>query len=134
MFLFHWFHRQCHYYNITPVVSFCLFGVIYVCWKHLYLCVYVCVYYIYYIIIYILLYYIINIYILLYYICVCICNIATSFLSLFYVVFESTLLNYAKPLSKLDLPTLRKGSREERTCVYMYIYAQFIKLSKLMIH
>ena len=32
-----------------------------------------------------------------------------------YVVFESTLLNFTQTLTKLDLPTLRKGSIEERT-------------------
>ena len=35
--------------------------------------------------------------------------------SLKYVVFESTLLNFTQTLTKLDLPTLRKGSIEERT-------------------
>ena len=29
--------------------------------------------------------------------------------------FESTLLNFTQTLTKLDLPTLRKGSIEERT-------------------
>ena len=36
-------------------------------------------------------------------------------LSLKYVVFESTLLNFTQTLTKLDLPTLRKGSIGERT-------------------
>ena len=35
--------------------------------------------------------------------------------SLKYVVFESTLLNFTQTLTKLDLPTLHKGSIEERT-------------------
>ena len=30
-------------------------------------------------------------------------------------LFESTLLSFCKRQSKLDLPTLRQGSREERT-------------------
>ena len=40
------------------------------------------------------------------------CNIATSFLLLFYVVFLINVIKLCKPLSKLDLPTLCKGSRE----------------------
>ena len=35
--------------------------------------------------------------------------------SLKYVVFESTLLKFTQTPTKLDLPTLRKGSIEERT-------------------
>ena len=34
------------------------------------------------------------------------------FFSYSHVVFESTLLSFSKPQSKLDIPTLRQGSRE----------------------
>ena len=38
-------------------------------------------------------------------------------------LFESTLLNFCKPQSKLDLPTLRQGSRERMyVCIYIYTY------------
>ena len=40
------------------------------------------------------------------------CNIA---IALFDVVSFINVIKFCKPLSKLDLPTLRKGSREERT-------------------
>ena len=36
-------------------------------------------------------------------------------ISLIYVVFWINVMKICKPLSKLDLPTLRKGCREERT-------------------
>ena len=36
--------------------------------------------------------------------------------------FLINVVKLCKPLSKLDLPTLRKGSREEKTQQYIYIY------------
>ena len=45
--------------------------------------------------------------------------------------FPTNIINFCKPLSVLDLPTLRQGSRAKRTqrthiyiyvCVYVYVY------------
>ena len=49
-----------------------------------------------------------------------ICNIATP--SLIYVVFFYKVINLCKPLSKLDLPTLRKGCRDLITLIKKTTY------------
>ena len=42
------------------------------------------------------------------------CNIATSFFFIILCRLGINVIKLCKPLSQLDLPTLRKGSREER--------------------
>ena len=82
----------------------------------------------------------IHIYYIFYILChtLYIYNIATSILLLFYVVFEATLLNYAKPCRNWTFQSLARGAeKKERSeqiknltlariyiCIYVCIYIQ----------
>ena len=60
-----------------------------------------------------------------------------TYSNFFHVAFESTLLNYANPLTKLDLPTLQKGKQRRKIATEqiknlklarIYIYVHIVKL------